>query len=34
LWVHPTDQHPNKIGQRLIADGIHDYLKANPTKPQ
>ena len=34
LWVHPTDQHPNKIGQRLIATGIHSYLKANPTKPQ
>ena len=33
LWVHPTDQHPNKIGQDLIAAGIHDYLKANPQKP-
>ena len=34
LWVHPTDQHPNKIGQGLIAAGIHDYLLANPTKPK
>ncbi|MGK0205811.1 MAG: hypothetical protein ACI9S9_004904, partial [Planctomycetota bacterium] len=34
LWVHPTDQHPNRIGQGLIAAGIRDYLKANPTKPQ
>jgi hypothetical protein len=33
LWVHPTDQHPNKIGQGMIAAGIHDYLKANPSKP-
>lgn len=22
LWVHPTDQHPNDEGQRLIAEGI------------
>jgi len=36
LWVHPTDQHPNDVGHRLIAEGIHDYLQANPspTKPR
>ena len=34
LWVHPTDQHPNRIGQGLIAEGIHDYLKANPKPPK
>ena len=34
LWVHPTDQHPNKIGQALIAKGIRDYLNANPSKPK
>lgn len=27
LWAHPTDQHPNDVGQRMIAQGIHDYLK-------
>ena len=26
LWVHPTDQHPNHRGHRLIAEGILDYL--------
>ncbi|NRA95773.1 MAG: SGNH/GDSL hydrolase family protein [Planctomycetes bacterium] len=30
LWVHPTDQHPNHVGQRLIAEGIRDYLKSHP----
>jgi lysophospholipase L1-like esterase len=30
LWVHPTDQHPNHEGQRLIAQGIRDYLKSHP----
>ena len=30
LWVHPTDQHPNREGQALIAGGIRDYLNANP----
>jgi lysophospholipase L1-like esterase len=34
LWVHPTDQHPNKIGQALIAEGIRDYLNANPNEPK
>ena len=32
LWVHPTDQHPNPIGQGLIAGGIFAYLKAHPEK--
>lgn len=27
LWVHPTDQHPNDEGQRLIAEGIAAALR-------
>jgi lysophospholipase L1-like esterase len=34
LWVHPTDQHPNDEGHRLIAAGIYDYVQANPSKPK
>lgn len=34
LWVHPTDQHPNDEGHRLIAAGIYDYVRANPSKPK
>ncbi len=26
LWVHPTDQHPNPEGNRIIAQGILRYL--------
>ncbi len=26
LWVHPTDQHPNDRGQRLIGEGVFEYL--------
>lgn len=26
LWVHPTDQHPNHVGHRLIADSVHAFL--------
>src|SRR5262249_33317998 len=26
LWVHPTDQHPNDRGQKLIGEGVLDYL--------
>ncbi|MFH2000043.1 MAG: GDSL-type esterase/lipase family protein [Planctomycetota bacterium] len=26
LWVHPMDQHPNNIGQRLIGEGLFDYM--------
>lgn len=28
LWVHPTDQHPNPEGHRLIAAGIREHLRA------
>ncbi|MFO1076145.1 MAG: SGNH/GDSL hydrolase family protein [Planctomycetota bacterium] len=28
IWVHPTDQHPNHIGQKLLADGILRFLRA------
>lgn len=27
LWSHPTDQHPNDVGNRLIAEGVHEFLK-------
>jgi lysophospholipase L1-like esterase len=27
LWVHPTDQHPNDVGHRLIGEGLADYLE-------
>ena len=27
LWAHPTDQHPNDAGQRLIAEGILNLLR-------
>lgn len=26
LWVHPTDQHPNAVANRLFADRIREYL--------
>ena len=26
LWVHPTDQHPNDKGQRIIGEGVLEYL--------
>ncbi|MBM3985073.1 MAG: hypothetical protein FJ296_05190, partial [Planctomycetes bacterium] len=26
LWVHPTDQHPNHVGQRLLGEGVAEYL--------
>ena len=32
LWVHATDQHPNHIGHKMIAEGIFEYLEAHPTK--
>jgi len=28
LWVHPTDQHPNHVGHRILAEHIHAFLKA------
>lgn len=33
LWAHPTDQHPNHVGQRLLAEGIHDYLRRERLVP-
>lgn len=27
LWVHPTDQHPNDAGNRLIATGLVERLR-------
>jgi lysophospholipase L1-like esterase len=33
LWVHPTDQHPNDVGHRLIGEGLADYL-ADDTEPK
>lgn len=30
LWAHPTDQHPNDVGHRLIAEGILEYLEKPP----
>lgn len=26
LWVHPTDQHPNHLGQKLLGQGVLRYL--------
>ena len=26
LWVHPVDQHPNHVGQRIIAEDLHEFL--------
>jgi lysophospholipase L1-like esterase len=28
LWVHASDQHPNDVGHRLMAEAIHDFLRA------
>ena len=33
LWVHPSDQHPNHIGHRLLAERIHTYLAAEHLLP-
>ena len=33
LWVHPTDQHPNDRGHRLIAEGVFEYLCRRPLEP-
>lgn len=27
LWVHPTDQHPNHLGQKLLGDGVLHFLQ-------
>lgn len=34
FWVHPTDQHPNHVATRIIADRIHDYLLAERLVPR
>ena len=28
LWVDDTDQHPNDVGQRLMAEAILAYLRS------
>ena len=33
LWVHATDQHPNHIGHKMIAEGVLEYLESHPAKP-
>jgi hypothetical protein len=33
LWVHPTDQHPNEVAQRLAAERIAEYLRSGPRAP-
>ncbi|MFT7463246.1 MAG: hypothetical protein ACI9EF_001590 [Pseudohongiellaceae bacterium] len=30
LWVHPTDQHPNDMGQAMLGNGIADWFTENP----
>lgn len=30
LWVHPTDQHPNDVGQAMLGDGIADWFAEHP----
>jgi lysophospholipase L1-like esterase len=34
LWVHPTDQHPNDVGHRLIADALLAYFAKHPLAPR
>jgi lysophospholipase L1-like esterase len=33
LWVHSTDQHPNDAGQRMIAEGIRNWLRRTKMGP-
>jgi len=28
LWVHPTDQHPNRVAHRLAAEALADFILA------
>lgn len=30
LWAHPTDQHPNDVGQALLAGYLLQYLREHP----
>jgi len=34
LWVHPTDQHPNDVGHRIIGDGVYEFLREQELLPQ
>jgi len=34
LWVHPTDQHPNHVGQRLIGDAVFAFLREQGLTPK
>lgn len=34
LWVHGTDQHPNDVGHRLMADGIFSFLREQQLLPR
>jgi len=34
LWVHPTDQHPNHVGQQLIGDAVFAFLRAQGLTPK
>jgi lysophospholipase L1-like esterase len=33
LWADRTDQHPNHVGQRLLAEGIRDWLRRERLGP-
>jgi hypothetical protein len=33
LWVHGTDQHPNDVGHRLMAEGIFWFLREQQLLP-
>lgn len=32
VWVSREDSHPNALGNRIIANGIRNFFKANPNK--
>lgn len=34
LWVHPTDQHPNHVATKIIAERVYEYLLAQRLIPQ
>lgn len=34
LWVHPTDQHPNEIAQRLIAERLAEVIDGPAAAPR